>query len=161
MILAALITLSADFALPYAWLEHCATTPAARCEVAEITASDLAHINAVINATIRPRDDRIDSWQAFPADRAGDCDDVAVTKRAALLALGFRGPMRIVLGEAELETGDQIHAVLEVDIEGRTWILDSLAPDFIYEPHDRPYRWRLLARQSSGGVLWQIDPPAP
>jgi len=149
-----MIDAASDYALPYQWLEHCATTPAAHCEVAVITLEDIARINAVVNAGIKPVAEIGDRWVAFPTDRRGDCDDFAVTKRAALLALGFKGAMRVVLGEVRQGKIWTMHAVLEVDIDGRTWVLDSLAADFIYAPNDRPRPWRQLAAQSNRYVIW-------
>lgn len=147
------VTLGSDYALPYQWLEHCATTPAARCEVANVTLEDIARINAVVNAAIKPTPEIGDRWVAFPVDRKGDCEDYALTKRAALLALGFSGSMRVALGEAGQGGKWIMHAVLEVDYDGRTYVLDSLAADYLYGLADRPYAWKPLARQGNS-VIW-------
>jgi predicted transglutaminase-like cysteine proteinase len=148
--------IAGDFVLPYAWLEHCATSPAARCQVEAVTLSDVARVHKVINEGITPTPDADERWTAFPADRRGDCDDYAVTKRAALLALGMKPEaMKLELGDEFRDGTKRRHLVLHVTVAGRTWILDNLEPDALYTPEKRPYKWRSLASQTQAGATWQ------
>lgn len=152
------LTLSADFAIPYPWLEYCHKDPRAACEVENLSAQDVAKLNKVVNDAITPLLDPTgdDVWEAFPEERAGDCEDYALTKRAALLALGFDGPMWVVLGRATQDGRTEDHVVLEVEVEGRVWVLDNLAADFIYPTDDRPYAWTLTARQAHNSASWAL-----
>jgi predicted transglutaminase-like cysteine proteinase len=143
--------------LPYSWLEYCATSPAAQCAVAQITADDLSALNTVINSAIAPTPDKVEGWTAFPASRAGDCDDYVLTKRAALLALGLpASAMTIVHGRATRDGKVFPHLVLEVRLAGKLWILDNLVADAIYPPANRPYGWVETARQDPTHVLWAV-----
>lgn len=146
-----------DFVLPYAWLEHCALTQSAQCAVSEVTPADVARVHKVVNEGIAPAKDTDERWTVFPANRRGDCDDYAVTKRAALLALGVRPEaMALELGDGFRDGEWRRHLVLHVTVAGRTWILDNLEPDAIYTPEKRPYKWRALASQTQTGATWQI-----
>lgn len=148
--------------LPYGYLEYCAKTPPAQaqCAVKQVTTSDLAALNTTVNHAISGRSDRqgFDVWTAFPADRAGDCDDYVMTKRAALLALGVAAAsLQIVAGDTP---EGNAHLVLYVLAEGKTWVLDNRI-DGIYEPGGGP---GLTVRgiQSTDSALWQIPlPPTP
>lgn len=149
--------LTGDFVLPYAWLEHCATQPAARCEVAKVTLMDVARVNKVINEGIAPAKDQDERWTVFPADRRGDCDDYAVSKRAALMALGMPADaMRLELGEVYRNNKWTPHLVLVVKVEGHEWVLDNLERDSIYAPDDRPRPWRDFASQPFSNVMWDM-----
>lgn len=69
-----------------------------------------------------------DYWAAVAEflRRDGDCEDYAITKYEALKSLGFpRSAMRIVV--VQDENLNIAHAVLSVDFEGRTLILDNQA----------------------------------
>lgn len=161
-VLAALIALPAsaqttpepDINLPYAWLEFCGKTQSPTCRVQNITTDDLAVINYIINTTISPQDDPLekDTWQPFPADRIGDCDDYAVSKMQALLALGVP-PADMRLAAGKLDNGEK-HIVLEVTLSGVVWVLDNRTPDSIYPPEQRPYAWQAIATQTSKAVIW-------
>jgi predicted transglutaminase-like cysteine proteinase len=157
MILLIAQLIAGDFVMPYAWLEHCATTPAAQCSVADVTLADVARVNKVVNEGIKPKPDADERWTVFPADRRGDCDDYAVTKRAALLALGLKPEaMKLELGDEFRDGTGRRHLVLHVTVAGRTWVLDNLAPDALYTPEKRPYKWRSLASQTTAGATWHI-----
>lgn len=145
--------LTGDFVLPYAWLEHCAKTQV-QCEVETVTLADVAMVNKVVNEGIFIQPDVDERWIAFPADRRGDCDDYAVTKRAGLLALGM-GPetLMLELGESQRNGKWTRHLVLVVKIDGREWVLDNLVKDEIYVYGKGPYPWRKVGRSGSG-VTW-------
>ena len=92
----------------------------------------LAAVNSRVNQLIKYRDDidtfgRMDHW-ASPAEaltRRGDCEDYAILKYASLRELGVAAEdMRIVVvNDTRRRRG---HAVLSVDMGGKTYILDSL-----------------------------------
>ena len=92
----------------------------------------LAAVNAKINKLVKYRDDiktygRTDHW-ASPVEaltRQGDCEDYAILKYISLLELGVSDKqMRIVVVK---DTRRGIgHAVLSVNMNGKTFVLDSL-----------------------------------
>jgi predicted transglutaminase-like cysteine proteinase len=72
----------------------------------------VAAINRAINAGVRyeAEPDGVDVWQAAPMRGAGDCEDIALAKRAALLAAGVPLPdLRLAICRTELGA---LHAVL-------------------------------------------------
>lgn len=76
---------------------------------------------------VDPRNYRVPDYWATPAQflkRDGDCEDYAIVKFMSLRALGFANEdMRIVvLQDLNLRIA---HAVLAIDFEGRTLILDN------------------------------------
>lgn len=72
-------------------------------------------------------------------DQFGDCEDYAIAKYMSLRALGFESTqMRIVvLQDLNLKVA---HAILAVDIDGQTWILDNQIKGVIEEGRIRHYR---------------------
>lgn len=92
----------------------------------------LAAVNAKINKLVQYRDDidtygRKDHW-ATPVEALtgrGDCEDYAILKYISLLELGVSDQqMRIVVVK---DTRRGIgHAVLSVNMDGKTYVLDSL-----------------------------------
>ena len=93
--------------------------------------TQINEVNRVINDIIQYREDPVlfgvsDYW-ATPLETlrgAGDCEDFAILKFEALLELGFdNDDMRVVvLYDADRQVD---HAILAVDIDGRTLILDN------------------------------------
>lgn len=93
--------------------------------------NQVSEVNRVINSIIQYREDTVlygltDYW-ATPLEtlqRGGDCEDFAILKFAALLALGFNNDdMRIVVVHDADRQVD--HAVLAVNMGDRTLILDN------------------------------------
>lgn len=162
MILAALVFQTAAVWLPYPWLEYCHRTRDAGCIVETITPRDLALINKVVTEAIETREDSsaLDAWEAFPADRRGDCDDQVATERAALIALGLDPrTMSNEVGEVIEPDGRRVnHIVLVVTLDGKRWVMDRKTPDVLYQPGARPYAWRPLARQTQAGPVWESAP---
>lgn len=146
-----------DVPIYYAWLEYCGRTQEVGCIVRSLSVTDLAWVNAAINRGISPKpDDGHDEWTPFPSSRVGDCDDYVVSKRSALIALGVpASSLTIVSGD--LPNGEH-HLVLEVLMNGETWVLDNLLTDEIYRPQARPYEWRETSRQANSGVIWSLAP---
>ncbi len=71
--------------------------------------------------------------------RFGDCEDYAIAKYLSLRALGFdSAQMRVVvLQDLNLKVA---HAVLSVEIDGQTWILDNQIKGVIEAERIRHYR---------------------
>ncbi len=141
-----------DVTLPYSWLRYCYETRDPGCIADTITPRDLALLNKEITEGLITVEnpDYYDPWIPFPADRRGDCNTDAATKRAALLALGL--DPRAMRFETGLAAGER-HIVLVVTLEGRDFVLDRKSPDAIYPPTKRPYDWKPIAREGAG-VLW-------
>lgn len=144
--------------LPYPWLQWCFATRDPSCVRRTITPTDLALINREITEAIITREDPdyYDPWTPFPADRHGDCDDDAATKRAALLALGVDPrAMHFETGEVTEPDGRKVgHIVLVVRLDGKDYVLDRRTPNSIYPPARRPYPWRPKAIENSQTVVW-------
>lgn len=83
----------------------------------------LEAVNARVNRAITPQREALDNWAINPA--AGDCEDYALTKRAALVRAGFpASALRIAIGK----TGSgESHAVLLVMTGQGALVLDNLA----------------------------------
>lgn len=145
-----------DVPIYYAWLEYCGLHRDPGCIVQSFSKVDLAWVNSAINRAITPvDDDGHDTWTPFPADRAGDCDDYVVSKRLALQALGLPASSMVVVAGAR-DNGDR-HLVLEVTLNGVTWVLDSLVADEIYRPGKQPYAWHEVSRQPVLGAIWETN----
>lgn len=139
--------------LDYSWLRYCYDTRDPGCVSETFTPTDLAYVNKVVTDGIETQEnpDYYDPWTPFPADRKGDCDDDAATKRAALIGLGFNP--RAMHFETGLANGER-HIVLVVSLDGKDYVLDRKSPDAIYTTGKRPYRWEPIAREATG-VLWK------
>jgi predicted transglutaminase-like cysteine proteinase len=88
----------------------------------------LERVNATVNQTLRSEDDlahygRAEYWN-IPADGLGDCDDFALTKRAALIGAGF-APQALRIAIVLTGRGDR-HAVLTVATDRGDYVLDNL-----------------------------------
>lgn len=114
--------------------------------------AQLQAVQADINARVGYRADldlygRAEVWAV--ADRAGDCEDYALAKRAALLALGW--PVAALrLATCQTEHGEP-HAVLTLDTDRGAYVLDN-RHGLVMAWADLPYRW--LQRQAAGGRAW-------
>lgn len=95
---------------------------------------DLARLNSRVNTAIAYRADVDDSWAVSP--RAGDCEDIAVTKLVYLVREGLpRRALRLAVVQAARPAialnGDRFtvwawHMVLTVETDHGTLVLDSL-----------------------------------
>lgn len=143
---------------PAGWLNHCMASPE-RCIVpvkpVRLAASsavlgliDRVHreVNRAIRAEVEPLGR--DFWQVSPI--AGDCEDYALTKQAALIAAGLP-PGSVRLATAELQDGT-LHAVATVETEAGTLVLDNLE-SAVVPLRALPYRW-LRLQGPDGGLRW-------
>lgn len=118
----------------------------------DTTAGFLIGINAVVNAKITWLDSRA-TWQA-PQEtirlESGDCMDIAIFKYAIMLQAGFDiANLGLVLGEIKSLAGNQAHAWLCVQVEGRRLVLDSKFPQLI-SPEDY-INWRPMKL-----LMWDV-----
>ncbi|MGJ3230748.1 MAG: transglutaminase-like cysteine peptidase [Oceanicaulis sp.] len=106
-----------------------------------------------------------DLWRI--ADSAGDCEDYALAKRAALLELGFPGASLRLATVFSRRTGH--HAVLVLSTTDGDYVLDNnrdaILPwsdtDFAWvsvQSAESPMRWLRVA--SRGGVVADLSPEA-
>lgn len=111
----------------------------------------LVEVQRQVNATIAPRPERpgIDMWRADAT--AGDCEDYALAKRARLRAAGLpAGAVR--LATAALPSGE-LHAVLTVETDRGTLVLDNLRPGVV-PVRTLNYAWQRL-EGTYGRLEWQ------
>lgn len=147
---------------PAGWLNWCMAdpgrcAPARQAETLASTASLLALLERVqreVNAAIEPRPEPPgrDLWRADAA--AGDCEDYALAKRARLQAAGLpAGAVR--LATAALPRGE-LHAVLTVETDRGTLVLDNLARGVV-PIRALDYAW-LRVEGTQGSLAWlQLD----
>lgn len=128
----------------------------------------LAAVNSKINRLVTFRTDatnygRTDYW-ASPVEtltRQGDCEDYAILKYMTLLELGVSDrQMRIVVVK-DIQRGTG-HAVLSVNMDGQTYILDNLRQAAVlhtdmshYVPYysvNRQGLWLNIATNNTGAV---------
>lgn len=103
---------------------QCEATAAATLDATTELLVALTTVNRQVNASIKPRRDTGDIWAVSP--RFGDCEDYALTKRAALIHMGLpAGALRIATGK----TGNESHAVLVVVSGAGLLVLDNLVSD--------------------------------
>lgn len=102
-------------------------------------------VNSKINASIKPKNDAGDVWSLGPKE--GDCEDYALTKRAALIKSGLNsGSLRMAI----TRTYGQYHAVLIVKTSNGDFVLDNLKKNarpigeyiIISQATENPMVWR-------------------
>lgn len=148
----------------HAYLEQCRVARRSiRKALVRLTPERLREIGSVnqrINASIRPTPDAPgplgDRWLLSPT--RGDCDDYAVTKRAALLKAGW--PSRsLLLAAARLPDG-QDHLVLVVRTTSGDLIADNLSQTV------RPlatvrYQWTMVQDEANPRFWRKTNPRNP
>jgi predicted transglutaminase-like cysteine proteinase len=144
-------------AAPFAHVMFCARNPdecTVRGEVSEVPLSPLAEkqlgdINASVNRSIRPTDERQgDVWQVNV--KAGDCEDFALTKRDHLIAMGWSSKaLRIAVTKTPAGKG---HAVLVVKTDRGDLVLDNRT-NAIKGWKDTDLRW-LMIQSGDDPKIW-------
>lgn len=113
---------------------------------------ELERVNAEVNGRVNYKSDldlygMPEFWTI--ADRQGDCEDYALSKRAELLALDWPvAALRLAVCLDECGDG---HAVLTVDTDKGTYVLDNRRV-FVEPWTALPYTW--VKRQAAGGSAW-------
>ncbi len=119
----------------------------------------IAAVNAWTNANIRFVDDRVqyrkaDYWAGASATlrrRAGDCEDIAITKLQLLAALGVpRSDMYLTIARDLARNAD--HALLVVRQGGKFWLLDNATSQLLDASQSYDYR-PILSYSESGKWL--------
>ncbi len=120
----------------------------------------LSQVQVGVNQRVRYVRDHGDDWRV--ADTVGDCEDYALAKGVRLEGYGWpRGALRITLCYVVLSDRWQAHAVLMVETDHGTWVLDNrMKYPRLWKR--LPYRW--LWRERPGGETWErllnTDQPA-
>lgn len=141
-------------ALQHPGMNQFCNTYSSQCRIdrtAQVTMSDellalMQQVNTRVNASIRAVADRPgrDIWELNP--RSGDCEDFALSKRAALIAKGVApGALRIAMTKSPRGAP---HAVLVVKTSRGDYVLDNL-------------KQRVMALGSSGYRLQFISTQNP
>lgn len=109
----------------YSWA--CAHT--GRLNMPDAAAMRIAQrINGQVNRRVRPVSDRsqygIEEYWSLPSTRGGDCEDVALLKKKALMAEGV-SPDRLMIATV-LDRNRGSHAVLVLRTAAGDYVLDSL-----------------------------------
>ena len=128
-----------------------------------LTESFLAILNTVnrtINQRVHYKTDaalyeKADFWTI--AQTEGDCEDYSLAKKKALIEAGVpKEFIRICTAWVEGPNGEVgkggYHAILAVDTDGGTLILDNRYKDLHYW-EDMPYKWHL--REIPGKFIWE------
>lgn len=129
-----------------------ALTPDAWAALAEVN----EHVNRLPQVEDKVRFGR-DEWWAFPDERGGDCEDLALEKRRLLIERGF--PAEALLLAVVRQWNGDGHAVLLVKTDRGAFVLDSMTWS-IERASDAPYEW--VKRQTAERpFIWvNLDPKA-
>ena len=100
--------------------KECPTTGPTVIKWSQHVDRDIQGINDTVNESIIPRNEIGDEWTINP--RFGDCDDFVVTKRHALIQLGY--PARALRPKVVSRNRPNDHLVLEVVTTKLTYVLD-------------------------------------
>ena len=124
----------------------------------------LGEINRAINLAIRPMSDlaqygAVDVWSSplvTFSNGAGDCEDYAIAKFAALRHAGIAPEdLRIVIMHDTIRGED--HAVAAAKLDGHWLMLDNRRMAMVEDAHVRNYRPTFVIDQH--GVMQYVEPP--
>jgi predicted transglutaminase-like cysteine proteinase len=118
---------------------------AVRMELTPARQAELREVQARINAAIEPREDPRHLWE-YARDGQGDCNTFALTKRRALIALGW--PEETLLLAAVYTEHNEGHLVLVARTSQGDLVLDNRLPRIV-EWTVLPYRWVSMQSQAS------------
>lgn len=125
--------------------------------VVDLTAERRAQLDAVqarINAAIAPREELGAGWR-YATDGYGDCNTYALSKRRALIAMGW--PEETLLLATAYTERDEGHLVLIARTNQGDLVLDNrLAP--VVDWAALPYHWISMQSQKSPALWVQIVP---
>ncbi|HXZ00171.1 MAG TPA: transglutaminase-like cysteine peptidase [Stellaceae bacterium] len=125
-------------------------------EIVELTADHLAQLEQVqteVNAEITPRINPSQSWE-YAASGYGDCNTYALTKRRALIALGWPEET-LLLAAAYTESGEG-HLVLVARTAEGDLVLDNRLPQVV-DWTQLPYRWIAVQSQTSPARWLKVE----
>jgi predicted transglutaminase-like cysteine proteinase len=118
---------------------------AARIELTTTRQAELRDVQARVNGAIEPREDPAHVWE-YARNGHGDCNTYALTKRRALIALGW--PEETLLLAAVYTEHNEGHLVLVVRTSQGDLVLDNRLPRIV-EWTVLPYRWVSMQSQAS------------
>lgn len=123
-----------------------------------VTRKTLDRVNRLVNARVR----RVPDSRAFGEREfwvrsgvgkgaSGDCEDMALEKRARLLEAGIPASAMALAVVFHPRAGR--HAVLVIRSAESDLVLDSRSP-YIHAWHDTPYRWLSVQTNGRDPLLW-------
>ncbi len=132
-------------------LQDCIAKPQepASVELTDAQRRALETVQYDINTSIRPRIDPTNAWD-YPTDGTGDCNKYALSKRRALIAMGWPRNA-LLLATATTETGEG-HLVLVARTDKGDLVLDNRVPHVV-DWTTLPYHWISVQSQQSP-VRW-------
>ena len=149
-------------AAPFAHVMFCARNPdecTARGDASEVSLSPLAEkqlgdVNASVNRSIRPVDERSDQGDVWQVNvKAGDCEDFALTKRDHLIAMGWSTKaLRIAVTKTATGKG---HAVLVVRTDRGDLVLDNRT-NAIKSWNDTDLRWLMIQSGDNPRIWYEL-----
>lgn len=110
----------------------------------------LTQVNVDVNQEKYITEIGLDDWTPIVPGQGGDCDSYATAKAQKLFDLGW-SLEQLRLARCQVEDGSW-HAVLMVDLEGQTWVLDN-RHIFPIEKQRLPYKWD--SYQIAGTEEWE------
>lgn len=153
-------------ASPAPWLRFCAQDPSGRaCRAPPVRAvltdarrAELDWVQRDVHSRIiqRPDPDSVgDDWRLLADGEAGDCEDIALTKRQELIERGWpAGALRpaICYAWAQPLGGPEVHAVLTVETTQGTFVLGNLSDEV--QPWEQSDCRDWIMRQAGGDWHW-------
>ncbi|MEQ8966135.1 MAG: transglutaminase-like cysteine peptidase, partial [Azospirillaceae bacterium] len=153
-------------ASPAPWMDFCRRNggrarcgaPETRVALTEARWAQLVDYQRRVNHGVVQRPDPVgvgDDWRLLEPGEGGDCEDIALTKRAALIEEGWpAGALRPAICYAHNQTigGRELHLVLTAETDAGTFVLGNLTDEV------RPWQdsdcaaW--VMRAGSGGWHW-------
>ena len=116
---------------PFAFVKYCAHNPrdctkgssGREISITNARLRQLARVNASVNRSMKPVNDKSgnDVWRA--GGKSGDCEDFALTKRRALIRLGW--PSNLLRMAVVRTRSGEGHAVLVVKTQKGDLVLDN------------------------------------
>ncbi|QIG76022.1 transglutaminase-like cysteine peptidase protein [Rhizobium phage RHph_I4] len=107
--------------------------------------ADLNMVNKNVNASIKSKPDRYESWDLYP--QYGDCDDYVMSKRDTLIKMGYPvSALRLFI--VRPYSGAELHLVLVVVTDRSLLVLDNLSQDI-----------KRLEETGYGLVLYSTEDP--
>ena len=165
------IGIGGQTSVPYGWVDFC-NRYAGECDTPPLPPLDInltpktlaiiAHVDDVVNNTIKPLTDMdhwgvVDRWD-YPADGYGDCEDYALMKRKLLIAAGF--PRQALLMTVVKDEQNEGHAILTVKTNKGEFVLDNLR-DGIIPWNETDYHYVKRQSQTDPNVWITIGEPTP
>ncbi|MEO1249350.1 MAG: transglutaminase-like cysteine peptidase [Pseudomonadota bacterium] len=150
-------------ASPRPWLDFCRSDPSrtqcahepATVEMTGARLHQLMAAQAMVHQSTEQRPDAVelgDRWELIEHGQAGDCEDMALTKRDILMTWGWpAGALRPAICVINQDSaGSQLHAVLTVDTTAGTYVLGNLVDGVTTMDNSECAQWVMR----SNGVHW-------